>query len=153
MVRFGLVVTVALVLASSTFAADPYFIVLPGIEGPSPCGIISGLRQTHPAATYEVYDWTTGHAYRMLYHALRGTNVPGRGRAFGSAHRHTPGPTAGPAHRTHRPLRPASAMSILALERLPPGVPIQQAILLAPDLSMDYPLTAAPTTPRTAWTF
>jgi pimeloyl-ACP methyl ester carboxylesterase len=144
MVRLALPLFVSLAVAAPVTAADPHFIVLPGIEGPSPCarGIIAGLRKSYPAATFEVYDWTTGHAYRMLYH-VRGWD---RNRVVaGQLAQHI---VALQAERPDRPLilvghSGGGAMSVLALEQLPPGVQIQQAILLAPDLSPTHPLTTA----------
>jgi pimeloyl-ACP methyl ester carboxylesterase len=144
MLRLGLLVTVSISLASPVAAAEPHYIVLPGIEGPSPCvrGIISGLRQSHPYATYEVYDWTTGHAYRMLYHVRAWNRNQG---VAGQLAQHI---LALQAEKPDRPIvlvghSGGGAMTVLALEQLPQGVQIQQAILLAPDLSPTHPLFTA----------
>jgi pimeloyl-ACP methyl ester carboxylesterase len=125
-------------------APEPHIIVLPGIEGSSPCarGIISGLRQTHPNASYEIYDWTTGHPTYMLYHVCawnRNQNVA----SMLAEHI--------VQLQTQQPNRPiilvghsgGGAMTIVALEQLPPGHRIQQAILLAPDLAPNHPLATA----------
>jgi pimeloyl-ACP methyl ester carboxylesterase len=125
-------------------APEPHIIVLPGIEGSSPCarGVISGLRQTHPNATYEIYDWTTGHAYRMLYH-VRAWNRNQTVAGMLAEHIVT--------LQTEQPYRPiilvghsgGGAMAIVALEQLPPGYKVHQAILLAPDIAPNHPLAAS----------
>ena len=144
MMRLGLVLMSSIFLASPAFATEPHFIVLPGVEGSSVFerNIVAGLKQTHPNSTYEVYDWTTGHLYRMLYHA-RGYNR--NQRVAGQLAQHIL------ALQTEQPDRPiivvghsgGGAMTVLALELLPPGVQIQQAILLAPYMAPNHELTAA----------
>jgi pimeloyl-ACP methyl ester carboxylesterase len=145
MLQLGLLLTCwgAMALPAGP-APEPYFIVLPGIEGMSPCprGVVSGLRQTHPNATYEIFDWTTGHAYRMFYHARAWTR-----------HQQIAGELAQRilALQTDQPYRPiilighsgGAAMAIVALEQLPPGYRVHQVILLAPDLAPSYPLGTA----------
>lgn len=145
MMRLGLLLTCWSVMALPALAApEPHIIVLPGIEGSSPCarGIVSGLRQTHPNATYEIYDWTTGHATRMLYHVVawnRNQSVA----ALLAEHIVT--------LQTQQPDRPiilvghsgGGAMAIVALEQLPPGYRVHQAILLAPDLAPGHPLATS----------
>jgi pimeloyl-ACP methyl ester carboxylesterase len=144
MLRLGLLLICWIVTTLPAAAApeptlpslEPHIIVLPGVEGPSPCsrGIVSGLRQTHPNATYEVFDWTTGHVYRMLYHA-RGWDRNQAVAALLADHIVT--------LQNQEPYRPiilvghsgGGAMAVLALEQLPPGYRIHQAILLAPYIS------------------
>jgi pimeloyl-ACP methyl ester carboxylesterase len=132
-------------VASPAWASpQPHFIVLPGIEGVSPCskGIVSGLRQTHPNATFEIFDWTTGNAARMLYHVQawqRNQSVAG----YLADHI--------ASLQTQQPDRPivlighsgGGAMAVMVLNQLPPGFKIRQAILLAPDISPTYPLSTA----------
>jgi pimeloyl-ACP methyl ester carboxylesterase len=145
MLRLGFSLLVwCLVTANATAAPEPHFIVLPGIEGLSPCarGIVSGLRQSHPDATFEVFDWTTGNAARMLYHVQAWQR--NQGVAASLADRIA-------ALQMRQPDRPiilvghsgGGAMAIMALDQLPPGFKIHQAILLAPDLSPFYPLANA----------
>jgi pimeloyl-ACP methyl ester carboxylesterase len=125
-------------------APEPHFIILPGVEGPSLCshGIVSGLRQMHPDATFEIFDWTTGNISRMLYHLKaweRNQDV-----AWTLADHIA-------ALQTWQPERPivlighsgGGAMAIMVLDRLPPGFKVHQAILLAPALSPIYPLATA----------
>jgi pimeloyl-ACP methyl ester carboxylesterase len=145
MVRLGLVLSCWIVMTLPVLAAhEPHIIVLPGVEGPSPCarGIISGLRQSHPNATFEIFDWTTGHPSYMLYHACawnRNQNVA----AILAEHIVT--------LQTQQPDRPiilvghsgGGAMAIVALEQLPPGFRVHQAILLAPDIAPTHPLAAS----------
>ena len=149
MLRLGLLLTCWSVSTLPALAApepaqttlDPHFIILPGIEGPSLCakGIIAGLRQTHPNSTYEVFDWTTGHAYRMLYHA-RAWNRNYSMAGVLAEHIVT--------LQNQEPFRPiivighsgGGGVTIVALEQLPPGYRIHQAILLAPDLSPEHSL-------------
>ena len=133
-----------LVTVPARAASEPHIIVLPGIEGPSPCarGIVSGLSQSHPGATYEIYDWTTGHAYRMLYH-VRGWNRNQNVASLLAQRIQT--------LQAEQPDRPiilighsgGGAMTILALEQLPPSCKIQQAILLAPDIAPNHSLVTA----------
>lgn len=144
MLRTGLALMTLLAVSAAGSAAEPYFIVLPGIEGPSPCarGIIAGLKHTHPYAQYEVYDWTTGHMYRMLYHARA------YDRNCAVAIQLAQHIMALEAEQPDRPVilvghSGGGAMAVLALQQLPPGVQVQQAILLAPFLSPNYPMTAA----------
>lgn len=145
MFRLGLLLTCWSVTALPALATpEPHIIVLPGIEGPSPCarGIISGLRQTYPNATYEIFDWTTGRATRMLYHVVawnRNQNVA----CQLAEHIVT--------LQNQQPYRPiilvghsgGGAMAIVALEQLPPGYRIHQAILLAPDIAPSHPLATS----------
>jgi pimeloyl-ACP methyl ester carboxylesterase len=125
-------------------APEPHFIVLPGIEGPSPCarGIVLGLRQTHPDATFEIFDWTTGSPTRMLYHVQawnRNVSVAGSLAAHIASLQ---------ARQPDRPIvlighSGGGAMAIMVLDLLPPSVSVQQVILLAPDISPTYPLSTA----------
>jgi pimeloyl-ACP methyl ester carboxylesterase len=145
MLRLGLLLIFWISLSLPASAApEPHFIILPGIEGPSPCarGIVSGLRQMHPDATFETFDWTTGNFSRMLYHVQawqRNQDIAG------TLAEHII------ALQTWQPERPivlighsgGGAMAIMVLDQLPPGFQIQQAILLAPDLSPIYPMATA----------
>lgn len=122
-------------------APEPHFIVLPGVEGVSPCsrGIISGLRQGYPNASFEIFDWTTGHVCLMLYHARAYNRNQGQAGAL-AAHI-----VALQAERPDRPIflvghSGGGAIAVLALEQLPAGCKIQQAILLAPYIAPNHPL-------------
>jgi pimeloyl-ACP methyl ester carboxylesterase len=145
MTRLAVALVLSVVTALPCWAAsEPHIIVLPGIEGPSPCarGIVSGLSQSHPNATYEVYDWTTGHAYNMLYHvsAWKRNQIVADllAQRIMTVQAEKPGrPIVLVGHSG------GGAMSVVALERLPAGCRIQQAILLAPDISPGYNLTTA----------
>jgi len=144
MVRFGVALILMIVPIFPLMAVEPHFIVLPGIEGPSPLarGVVSGLRSTHPSASFEIFDWTTGHAYRMLYH-LRDWNrnqimVDRLAERIVSLQKSQPDqPIVLIGHSG------GAALIVLALEKLPKEVQVQQAILLAPDLSPNYPLNTA----------
>ncbi len=145
MMRLGCLVMLWSITAFQAEAApEPHFIVLPGIEGSSPCarGIVSGLRQTHPDATFEIFDWTTGNFSLMLYHVHAW-------RRNQSVARYLAGYIA--TLQTMQPDRPiilvghsgGGAMAIMALDQLPYGFKIHQTILLAPDLSPSYSLANA----------
>jgi pimeloyl-ACP methyl ester carboxylesterase len=144
MMRLALALIGLAVTVSSATACEPHIIVLPGIEGPSPCarGIISGIRQNHPNATFEIFDWTTGHACLMLYHASAWKRNQQVACSLAS---HIV------ALQTERPDRPivvvghsgGGGLVVIALEQLPPGCRVQQAILLAPDIGPNHVLTTA----------
>lgn len=136
----GWLVTTTPVLAD----APPHFLILPGIGGVSSGsrGMEEGFRKAYPGATVEVFDWTTGHSYRFLYHlrAWERNQVVAR--------------TVGARVQTIQAGKPGTpivlvghsgggAMVVVALEQLPPDCKVQQAILLAPALSPSYPLSGA----------
>jgi pimeloyl-ACP methyl ester carboxylesterase len=118
--------------------------VLPGIEGQSFINqsIAQGLADGGVEAAIEIYDWTTGIILLFLYH-LRGwrRNVK---QAERLARRIVD-------YRTTYPGRPiylighsgGGALSVLTLERLPPGTTVTGAVLLNAALSPRYDLTSA----------
>jgi pimeloyl-ACP methyl ester carboxylesterase len=130
-------------------------LVLPGIEGQSFINqsIAQGLADGGVEAAIEIYDWTTGIILLFLYH-LRGwrRNVK---QAERLARRIV-------EYRKSYPGRPiylighsgGGALSVLTLERLPPGATITGAVLLNAALSPRYDLTAAlPHVETMIWNF
>jgi len=118
--------------------------VLPGIEGRSVWNrdIALGLDEGGVTSAIEVYDWTTGVPGTFVYNLA--DLERNRRQARGLADRIL-------AYRDRYPGSPVhlvghsagGGIAVLALEALPPGRQIDQAILLAPALSPDYDLSTA----------
>ncbi len=118
--------------------------VLPGIEGRSVWNrnIALGLDEGGVSSAIEVYDWTTGVPGTFVYNLANLER--NRRQARGLSDRIV-------AYRDRYPGRPVhlighsggGGIAVLALEALPPGRQIDQAILLAPALSPDYDLSIA----------
>jgi pimeloyl-ACP methyl ester carboxylesterase len=130
-------------------------LVLPGIEGQSFINqsIAQGLADGGVEAAIEIFDWTTGIILLFLYH-LRGwrRNVAQAERLVRRIL----------DYRTSHPGRPVylighsggGALSVLTLERLPPGTTVTGALLLNAALSPGYDLSAAlGHVERTIWNF
>jgi pimeloyl-ACP methyl ester carboxylesterase len=122
----------------------PHFIVLPGIEGigPSAHGMAKGLHRCCPGASVELFDWTTGNWFGLLYHLCAWERNQAEARRLAEHIQ---------AIQAEKPSTPiilvghsgGGAMIVLALEQLPPGCLVRQAILIAPALSPRYPLALA----------
>jgi pimeloyl-ACP methyl ester carboxylesterase len=119
-------------------------LVLPGIEGRSVWNrnIALGLDEGGVSSAIEVYDWTTGVPGTFVYNLANLER--NRRQARGLADRIL-------AHRERYPGNPVhlighsggGGIAVLALEALPPGRQIDQAIVLAPALSPEYDLSTA----------
>lgn len=118
--------------------------VLPGIEGRSVWNrnIAIGLNQGGVTSAIEVYDWTTGLPGGFVVNL---TNLErNRRQARELARRILAQRDRYPGSPVHLIGHSAGGgIAVLALEALPPGRQIDQAILLAPALSLDYDLTTA----------
>jgi pimeloyl-ACP methyl ester carboxylesterase len=118
--------------------------VLPGIEGRSVWNrnIARGLDEGGVSSAIEVYDWTTGVPGTFVYNLANLDRNRREARKLADrilAHRHRyPG---SPVHLIGH--SGGGGIVVLALEALPPGRQIDQAILLAPALSPDYDLSMA----------
>jgi len=119
-------------------------LVLPGIEGRSFLNhsIARGLADGGVDVAIEIFDWTTGIILRFLYH-LRGWR-----RNIRQAERLVQRIVE---YQKSHPGRPVylighsggGALSVLALERLPPHASVTGAVLLNAALSPHYNLSAA----------
>lgn len=119
-------------------------VVLPGIEGRSVWNrnIALGLDEGGVASAIEIYDWTTGVPGNFVYNLanLKRNRRQARevaGRILDYLQRHPGRPVHIVGHSG------GGGIAVLALEVLPPGRQIEQAILLAPALSPEYDLSLA----------
>jgi pimeloyl-ACP methyl ester carboxylesterase len=135
--------------------AEGLAIVLPGIESQSFLNhaVVWGLADGGWPGAIEIDDWTTSCTLLFLYH-LRGW-----GRNQRQAERIAARIVA---YQDEFPGRPVylighsggGAMTILILEKLPPGRTITGGILLAPAISRQYPIAnALQKTDRGIWNF
>jgi pimeloyl-ACP methyl ester carboxylesterase len=128
--------------ASSGDPAQPYFLLVPGIEGPiaPDVELLLGLHDGGLQATFHLFDWTTqGHGIAALQayrrHRIEAARLAARITAL---------------HRDY-PLRPiilagesgGAGIAVYALEALPEEVQIDSVLLLAPALSPKYNLSSA----------
>lgn len=119
-------------------------LVLPGIEGRSVWNrnIALGLDEGGVASAIEIHDWTTGVPGNFVYNLAnlernrRAARDLAR-RIFEYVRRYPGRPVHLVGHSG------GGGIAVLALEALPPGRQIEQAILLAPALSPDYDLSIA----------
>jgi len=120
-----------------------YTIVLPGIWGSAPLdhGIVKGLVDADVPATVELYDWTEGplllvYNLRALAHnRIEATKIAGKIVAYQERYPGRPVTLIGYSG--------GAAVAVLALESLPPGRKVTNAVLLAPTLAPDYDLRTA----------
>jgi pimeloyl-ACP methyl ester carboxylesterase len=130
-------------------------IVLPGIESESFLNhaVVWGLDDGGWPGAIEIDDWTTGCTILFGYH-LRGWRR-NQGQASRIASRIV-------SYRSDFPGRPVylighsggGAIAVFVLEKLPRQSEVTAAILLAPALSPNYPLSnALPHTERGIWNF
>ena len=118
--------------------------VLPGIEGRSVWNrsIALGLDEGGVTSAIEIHDWTTGVPGNFVYNLTnlernrREAREVAR-RIFDYARRYPDSPIYVVGHSG------GGGIAVLALEVLPPGRQIEQAILLAPALSPAYDLSIA----------
>jgi pimeloyl-ACP methyl ester carboxylesterase len=120
-----------------------YTIVLPGIWGSAPLdhGIVKGLVDADVPSAVELYDWTEGpmlliYNLRALAHnRIEASKVAGKIVAYQDRY---PGRTVSVVGYSG-----GAALAVLALESLPPGRKVTNAVLLAPTLAPDYDLRTA----------
>jgi len=120
-----------------------YTIVLPGIWGSAPLdhGIVKGLVDANVPSTVELYDWTEGpmllvYNLRALAHnRIEASKIAGKIVAYQGRYPGRPVTLIGYSG--------GAAVAVLALESLPPGRKVTNAVLLAPTLAPDYDLRMA----------
>ncbi|MFQ5805205.1 MAG: alpha/beta fold hydrolase [Phycisphaerae bacterium] len=131
------------VRTSDRYARGVVFI-LPGIEGRSVWNrnIALGLDEGGVGSAIEVYDWTSGLPGTFVYNLANLERNRRQARRLADrilAYRDRyPG---SPVHLLGHSA--GGGIAVLALEALPPGRQIDQAILLAPALSPDHDLSTA----------
>ncbi len=119
-------------------------LILPGIEGRSLLNynLAVGLDEGGVRSAIEIWDWTTGLPGALVLNLVAyERNQREAGRIAQRIVR----------YQQHHPGRPVhlighsggGGVAVLTLERLPDGVQIEQALLLAPCIAPQYDLTAA----------